>query len=121
MTPTTLGDLRRQKRMRFAISIINSAYASDSLDRLGIQKPGSVRYYLPMEIQYIAGAEGDTQHRVFGAVHTAAFRIVRDPDSPAYQANPYEGEIAFFRTLQPCDVVVFDSPTSYEFSTFEEN
>jgi regulator of RNase E activity RraA len=107
--------------MRFAISIINSAYASDSLDRLRIQRPGSDRYYLPPEIHYLAGAERDSQHRVFGAIHTADFRIVRDPDSPAYQTNPYEGEIAFIRSLQPGDVAVIDTPTNYEFSTFEEN
>jgi regulator of RNase E activity RraA len=107
--------------MRFAISIINSAYASDGLDRLGIQKPGGDQYYLPMEIQYLAGAETDPQHRVFGSVHTAAFRIVRDPGSPAYQANPYEGEITFIRTLRPGDVAVIDTPTGDEFQTAEEN
>jgi len=121
MEKITYQELLKDKLMRFAISIINSAYASDSLDRLGIQRPGSDRYYLPLEIHYLAGAEEDPQRRVFGAVHTAAFRIVRDPDSPAYQANPYEGEIAFIRTLQPGDVAVIDTPTSYEFSTFEEN
>ena len=121
MDKITYQELLKDKRMRFAISIINSAYASDSLDRLGIQRPGRDRYYLPMEIHYLAGAEVDPQHRVFGSVHTAAFRIVRNPDSPAYQANPYEGEIAFIRTLRPGDVAVIDTPTGDKFSNAEEN
>lgn len=121
MGQVTYQELLKDERMHFAISIINTAYASDSLDRLGIQKPGRVRYYLPMEIHYLAGAEWDPQHRVFGVVHTADFRIVRDPDSPAYQANPYEGEIAFIRTLKPGDVAVIDTPASDEFSTDDEN
>ncbi len=121
MGKITYQELLKDKRMRFAISIINSAYASDSLDRLGIQRPGRDRYYLPMEIHYLAGAEADPQHRVFGSVHTAAFRIVRDPDSPAYQANPYEGEIAFIRTLRPGDVAVIDTPIGDEFPNAEEN
>jgi regulator of RNase E activity RraA len=121
MEKITYHELLKDKRMRSAISIINSAYASDSLDRLGIQKPGSVLYYLPMEIHYLAGAEGDLQHRVFGIVHTADFCLVRDPDSPAYRTNPYEGETAFIRTLQPGDVAVIDTPIDDEFSTFEEN
>ncbi len=121
MGKITYQELLKDKRMRFAISIINSAYASDSLDRLGIQIPGSVRYYLPMEIHYLAGAERDPLRRVFGIVHTADFCLVRDPDSPAYQANPYEGEITFIRTLQPGDVAVINTPASDEFSTFEES
>jgi regulator of RNase E activity RraA len=121
MEKITYHELLKDKRMRFAISIINSAYASDSLDRLGIQKPGSVLYYLPMEIHYLAGAEGDPQHRVFGIAHTADFCLVRDPDSTAYRTNPYEGEITFIRTLRPGDVAVIDTPASDEFSTFEEN
>jgi regulator of RNase E activity RraA len=121
MTPITLEDLLRQKRMRFAISIINSAYASDSLDRLGIQKPGSVRYYLPMEIRYLAGAERDPRRHVFGVAHTVDFRVVKDPDSPAYLENPYEGEITFIRTLQPGDVAVIHTPTHETFLTDEKN
>ena len=121
MEKITYQELLKDKRMRFAISIINSAYASDSLDRLRIQRPGSDRYYLPMEIRYLAGADVDPQHRVFGIVHTADFCLVRDPDSPAYRTNPYEGEITFIRTLQPGDVAVIDTPASHEFSTFEEN
>jgi regulator of RNase E activity RraA len=121
MEKMTYQELLRDKRMRFAISIINSAYASDSLDRLRIQRPGSDHYYLPLEIHYLAGAEGDPQHRVFGIAHTADFSLVRDPDSTAYRANPYEGEIAFIRTLQTGDVTVIDTPASDEFSTFEEN
>lgn len=121
MGQITYQELLKDKRMRFAISIMNSAYASDSLDRLGVQKPGSMRYYLPLEICYIAGAEMDPQHRIFGAVHTADFRIVRDPDSPTYRANPYEGEIAFIRTLQPGDVAVINTPTGDQFPTDEEN
>ncbi len=121
MGNTTYQELLQDKKMSFAMSIINSAYASDSLDRLGIQKPGSVHYYLPLEIHYIAGAEQDPQHRVFGVVHTADFCIVRDPDSPSYRANPYEGEITFIRTLQPGNVAVINTPTGEEFSTDEEN
>ena len=121
MGQITYQELLQDERMRFAISIINSAYASDSLDRLGIQKPGLVRYYLPMEIRYLAGAERDPQRTVFGIVHTADFCIVRDPDSPAYQANPYAGEIAFIRTLQPGNVAAIDTPTSDEFPTDGEN
>ncbi|MBM4339222.1 MAG: hypothetical protein FJ110_06740 [Deltaproteobacteria bacterium] len=121
MKKITYQELLKDKRMRFAISIINSAYASDSLDKLGIQKPGRNHYYLPIEIHYLAGAETDPQHRVFGAVHTAAFRIVGDPDSPAYQANPYEGEITFIRTLKPGDVAVIDTPIDDEFQNEEEN
>ena len=121
MTPITLEDLLRQKRMRFAISIINSAYASDSHDRLGIQKPGSVRYYLPMEIRYLAGAERDPRRHVFGVAHTVDFCVVKDPDSPAYLENPYEGEITFIRTLQPGDVAVIHTPTHETFLTDEEN
>ena len=121
MTPITLEDLLRQKRMRFAISIINSAYASDSLDRLGIQKPGSVRYYLPMEIRYLAGAERDPRRHVFGVAHTVDFRVVKDPDAPAYRENPYEGEITFIRTLQPGDVAVIHTPTHETFPTDEKN
>jgi regulator of RNase E activity RraA len=121
MRKITYQQLLRDKRMSFAMSIITSAYASDSLDRLGIQIPGSVRYYLPMEIHYLAGAERDPQHRLFGIVHTADFCLVRDPDSPAYRANPYEGEITFIRTLQPGDIAVIDTPASDEFSTFEES
>ena len=121
MEKVTYQQLLKDKRMRSAISMINAAYASDSLDRLGIQKPGSVHYYLPMEIHYIAGAERDPQHRVFGIVHTADFCLVRDPDSPTYRTNPYEGEITFIRTLQPGDVALIDTPAGDEFSTFEEN
>lgn len=121
MGQISLQELLKDKRMRFAISIINSAYASDSLDRLRIQRPGSDRYYLPMEIRYLAGADADPQHRVFGIVHTADFCLVRDPDSSAYRTNPYEGEITFIRTLQPGDVAVIDTPAGDEFSTFEEN
>jgi regulator of RNase E activity RraA len=121
MKKITYEELFKDKRMRFAISIVNSAYASDSLDRLRIQKPGSDHYYFPLEIHYLAGAEADSLHRVFGIVHTADFCLVRDPDSPAYQANPYEGEIAFIRTLQPGDVAVINTPASDEFSTFEDN
>jgi regulator of RNase E activity RraA len=121
MTPITLEDLLRQKRMRFAISVINSAYASDSLDRLGIQKPGSARYYLPMEIRYLAGAERDPRRHVFGVAHTVDFRVVKDPDSPAYLENPYEGEITFIRTLQPGDVAVIHTPTHETFLTDEKN
>ncbi len=121
MGQITYQELFKDDRMRFAMSIINSAYASDSLDRLWIQKPGSVRYYLPMEIQYLAGAERDPQRRVFGVVHTADFCVVHDPDSPTYRANPYGGEIAFIRTLQPDDVAVINTPTGNEFPTDEEN
>ena len=121
MEKITHQELLKDNRMRFAISIINSAYASDSLDRLRIQRPGSDRYYLPMEIRYLAGADADPQHRVFGIVHTADFCLVRDPDSPAYRTNPYEGEITFIRTLQPGDVAVIDTPAGDEFSTFEES
>src|SRR4030042_3372380 len=71
MEKITHQELLKDNRMRFAISIINSAYASDSLDRLRIQRPGSARYYLPMELRYLAGAEGDPQHRGFGAGPTA--------------------------------------------------
>jgi hypothetical protein len=53
MGQITYQELFKDEQMRFAMSLINSAYASDSLDRLGIQKPGSVHYYLPMEIQYL--------------------------------------------------------------------
>lgn len=121
MRPITYADLLAEKRMRLAISIINSAYASDSLDRLGIQKPGSTCYYLPMGVRYLAGAETDPQHRVFGAIHTAAFRIVQDPDDPEYKSNPYKGEIAFIRTLQPGDVAVIDTPINQSFSTLAQN
>jgi len=117
----TLQNLLQEERMRFAMSVINSAYASDTLDRLGIQKPGRVHYYLPMEIRYLAGAERDPRRRVFGPVHTADFRVVQDPDSPTYRANPYAGEIAFIRTLQPGDVAVIDTPTGDEFDTGEAN
>lgn len=121
MGKITYQELTQDERMCFAISIINSAYASDSLDRLGIQKPGSVHYYLPMEIHYLAGAERDPQRRVFGIVHTADFCVVRDPGSPTYRAYPYAGEIAFIRTLQPGDVAVIDTPTGSQFPTEEEN
>jgi len=121
MGKITYQELLEDERMRFAISIINSAYASDSLDRLGIQKPTSIHYYLPMQIRYIAGAERDPKRRVFGVVHTADFCIVRDPDSLTYRANPYVGEIAFIRTLQPSDVAVINTPTGKEFPTEEEN
>lgn len=121
MRRITYAELQDDKRMRLATSIINSAYASDSLDRLGIQKPGSTCYYLPMDIRYLAGAEADPQHRVFGAIHTAAFRIVQDPDAPDYKSNPYKGEIAFMRTLQPGDVAVIDTPINQSFSTSAEN
>jgi len=114
-------ELLKDEKMRFAISIVNSAYASDSIDRLEIQKPGSIRYYLPTEIHYLAGAERDPKRRVFGAVHTADFRIVQNIDSPSYRENPYAGEIAFIRTLQPGDVAVIDTPAGKEFSTEEEN
>lgn len=121
MAKITYQELLEDERMRLAISIITSAYASDSLDRLGIQKAGSTCYYLPMEIHYLAGAETDPQRRVFGAIHTAAFRLVHDPESWAYRSNPYQGEIAFIRTLQPGDVVVIDTPINQTFSTFAEN
>ncbi len=121
MPKITYAELMADQRMRLAISIINSAYASDSLDRLGIQKPGSTCYYLPMNIRYLAGAEADPQHRVFGVIHTAAFQIVRAPEDPAYKLNPYQGEIAFIRTLQPGDVAVIDTPINQSFSTFAEN
>ena len=121
MGKTTYQELLQDERMHFAISIINSAYASDSLDRLGIQKLGSTRYYLPMEIHYLAGAERDLKRRVFGVAHTADFCIVRDPYSSSYQANPYAGEIEFIRTLQPGDVAVINTPTVNEFPTEEEN
>lgn len=117
----TVQDLLKDERMRFAMTIINSAYASDSLDRLGIQKPGRVCYYLPMEIRYLAGAERDPRRRVFGPIHTADFRVVRDPDSASYRANPYAGEIEFIRTLQPGDVIVIDTPTGDEFPTDDAN
>ena len=121
MAPITLQELLQDEQMRFAISIINSAYASDSLDRLGIQKPGSVRYYLPMEIRYLAGAERDPRRHVFGVAHTVDFRVVKDPDAPAYRENPYEGEITFIRTLRPGDVAVINTPTHETFPTGEEN
>jgi len=117
----TYLELIQDERMRFAISIISSAYASDSLDRLEIQKPGSIHYYLPMEIHYLAGAERDPKRRVFGVVHTADFRIVQNIDSPAYRKNPYAGEIAFIRTLQPGDVAVMNTPAAGSFPTEEEN
>src|SRR4030042_4186629 len=66
MGQISFQELLKDKRMRFAMSIINSAYASDSLDRLRIQRPVSDRYYLPMEIRYLAGADGDPPHRAFG-------------------------------------------------------
>lgn len=121
MSPVTLQKLLKEERMRFAISISNSAYVSDSLDRLGVQRPGSRRYYLPMEIRYLAGAERDPRRHLFGVAHTVDFRVVKDPDAPAYRANPYEGEIAFIRTLQPGDVAVINTPTHETFSTSEEN
>lgn len=121
MGKITYAELMADRRLRLAISIINSAYASDSLDRLGIQKPGSTRYYLPMDIRYLAGAEADPQRRVFGVIHTAAFRIVQNPDDPDYKSNPYKGEIAFIRTLQPGDVAVIDTPINRSFSTSAEN
>ncbi|MGC8808831.1 MAG: RraA family protein [bacterium] len=121
MSKITYAELMDDRRLRLAISIINSAYASDSLDRLGIQKPGSTCYYLPMDIRYLAGAEADPQHRVFGVIHTAAFRIVQDPDDPDYKSNPYKGEIAFIRTLQPGDVAVIDTPINQSFPTSAEN
>jgi hypothetical protein len=42
MTSITLEDLLRQKRMRFTIPITDSAHASNSLDRHGTQKLGSL-------------------------------------------------------------------------------
>jgi len=116
-----MNDLLSDEQMRFALSVVNTAYVSDALDRLGIQKPGAVRYYLPMEIRYLAGSERDARRRVFGAAHTAKFRVVQDPDDPTYKANPYRGEIAFIRTLQPGDVAVVDTPTHKEFPSDREN
>lgn len=121
MHTITYAELLAEKRMSLAMAIINSAYASDSLDRLGIQKPGSSCYYLPMHIRYLAGAEADPQHRIFGVIHTAAFRVVQDPPSQEYKANPYKGFIAFIRTLQPGDVAVIDTPINQSFPTFAEN
>jgi regulator of RNase E activity RraA len=116
-----MEDLLSDERMRFAITVVNSAYVSDALDRLGVQKPGAVRYYLPMEIRYLAGSERDARRRVFGTVHTAKFRIVQNPNDPEYRANPYGGEIAFIRTLQPGDVAVVDTPTHREFPSNRDN
>lgn len=121
MAYATLADLLRDETMRSAISVINSAYVSDALDRLGIQKPGVVRYFLPMEIRYLAGSERDPRRRVFGTVHTAKFRLVQNPDDSSYRANPYQGEIAFIRTLQPGDVAVVDTPTPKDFPSEREN
>jgi regulator of RNase E activity RraA len=121
MGPVTLQELHQDERMRFAISIINSAHVSDSLDRLGIQRPGSVQYYLPMRIRYLAGAERDPRRHLFGVAHTVDFRVVKNPDDSAYRANPYEGEITFIRTLRPGDVAVINTPTHETFSTYEEN
>ncbi|MBM3214982.1 RraA family protein [Candidatus Poribacteria bacterium] len=111
MGATTYADILADERLAFAASIINSAYASDSLDRLGIQVPGSVRFYLPMEIDYVAGSERDLQRRVFGTVRTAEFQVVTRPDDPEYRAKPYAGEIAFIRGLRSGDVAVIDTPT----------
>jgi regulator of RNase E activity RraA len=113
--------LYADEHLRFAASVINTAYASDALDRLGIQRPGAVRYFLPMEIRYLAGAERDPQRRLFGTIRTADFAIVRRPDDPAYRAHPYAGEIAFIRALRPGDVAVVATPTHREYATHEEN
>lgn len=121
MAHTTLTDLFRDETMRSALAVVSSAYVSDALDRLGIQKPGVVRYFLPMEIRYLAGSERDPRRRVFGTAHTATFCLVRNPDDPHYRANPYEGEIAFIRTLQPGDVAVVDTPAHHVFPSEREN
>lgn len=107
---TTYDQIQNDDRLRFAASLINAAYASDALDRLGIQKPGSDRFYLPVEINYLCGSESRRARRVFGAVHTADFKVVADSSDPAYQASPYAGEIEFMRTLQPGDVAVIATP-----------
>ncbi|MAF11561.1 hypothetical protein CMK11_14015 [Candidatus Poribacteria bacterium] len=110
MARVTYDRIQADDRLAFAASIINAAYASDALDRLGIQKPGADRYYLPVGISYLCGSENRRARRVFGAVHTAEFRVVADTSDPAYQASPYAGEIEFMRTLRPGDVAVMATP-----------
>ncbi|MEO2004503.1 MAG: hypothetical protein ABGY41_10415 [Candidatus Poribacteria bacterium] len=114
MSATTYELIQNDGRLNFAASIINAAYASDALDRLGIQRPGADRYYLPPEIGYLCGSETQRARRVFGCVHTADFLVVADPADPAYQASPYAGEIEFMRTLRPGDVAVIATPVGKE-------
>ncbi|MDA1192255.1 MAG: RraA family protein [Candidatus Poribacteria bacterium] len=117
----TYDELMQERRMRFAASIINSAYASDSLDRLGIQTPGGAHYYLPLDIRYLCGSEQVPSRRLFGVAHTADFRVVQNPHDPEYQANPYAGEVSLIRTIQPGDVLVVNTPTGEAYNSNDEN
>ena len=50
MAKTTYPELMQDDRIAFVVSILNSAYASNGLDRFCIQKPSADRYYPPMTI-----------------------------------------------------------------------
>jgi regulator of RNase E activity RraA len=121
MAGMTYERILADERLAFAASIINAAYASDALDRLGIQKPGADRYYLPVTIDYLCGSENRRARRVFGAVHTAEFKVAADTSDPAYQASPYAGEIEFMRTLRPGDVAVIATPSDKPQASDAEN